>query len=175
MKEVREMSQAEVAAYVQSHFRKKNIELVLSGGAVVAIYNKKYVSMDIDLVIMYTAKKKEIINAMEEISFSQTGGHYRHNESMYFVEFLPGPLTVGEESVNKVDEVQLITGMLKLLSPTDSIKDRLSAYYHWGDRQCLSQAVLISQAKQIDIHEVERWSEAEGMLKEFHRLKSQFG
>ena len=73
MKPVGEMSQAEVAAYVQSHLRKKEIELVLSGGAAVAIYNDKYVSLDIDLIIVYSAKTKEIKNAMEEISFVKEG------------------------------------------------------------------------------------------------------
>ena len=32
--------------------------------------------------------------------------------------------------------------ILKLLSPTDCVKDRLAAYYHWNDRQSLEQAIL---------------------------------
>lgn len=51
MKTVNKMTQAELAAYVQSHLQTKGISVILSGGAPVAIYSEnKYVSADIDLV-----------------------------------------------------------------------------------------------------------------------------
>ena len=150
------------------------IELVLSGGAAVAIYNDKYVSLDIDLIIVYSAKTREIKNAMEEISFVKEGKHYRHSDSRYIVEFVAGPLSIGKEPVRKIDELKLATGTLKLLSPTDCVKDRLAAYYFWDDGQGLAQAILISKVQHIDIDEVERWSDVEGMLEKFDRIKSQF-
>lgn len=77
--------------------------------------------------------------------------------------------------IRKIDEMQFVTGKMILLSPTDCIKDRLSAYFHWEDRQCLSQAILISKTQQIDFDEIERWSQAEGKLEEFNEIKSQMG
>jgi hypothetical protein len=57
MKPVRDMTQAELGAYVQSHLGAKGIDVVLSGGAVVAIYTSgKYVSRDLDFVNRYAAK-----------------------------------------------------------------------------------------------------------------------
>jgi molybdate-binding protein len=51
MKDISRMTQAELAAYVQSYLRKKGIIVVLSGGAVVGIYSKgQYVSKDIGFV-----------------------------------------------------------------------------------------------------------------------------
>jgi len=45
MKSIREMTQAELAAHIQSHLRKVGIEVILSVGAAVGIYSKnKYVS-----------------------------------------------------------------------------------------------------------------------------------
>lgn len=37
VKRIREMSQAELGAFIQSHLHEKGIDVVLSGGAVVAI------------------------------------------------------------------------------------------------------------------------------------------
>ena len=67
--------------------------------------------------------------------------YFRHPLSKFFFEFPPGPLTVGQEPVKVIDEVKLETGILKVISPTDSVKDRLAAYYHWGDQQGLEQAL----------------------------------
>ncbi len=51
MKHIKNMTQAELAAYVQSHLQEKGITVVLSGGATVSIYSaNKYVSADVDLV-----------------------------------------------------------------------------------------------------------------------------
>jgi hypothetical protein len=38
MNRISEMTQAEVAAFIQTHLRTKEISVVLSGGAAVAIY-----------------------------------------------------------------------------------------------------------------------------------------
>jgi hypothetical protein len=70
-----------------------------------------------------------------------------------------------------VDEIKLSTGVLKVISPTDSVKDRLAAYYHWGDRQALEQARLISENNDIDLADVGRWSAAEGKAREFEKIR----
>ena len=49
MKPIGSMTQAELAAFVQSHLRKNKIYVTLSGGAAVSIYTvNRYVSADID-------------------------------------------------------------------------------------------------------------------------------
>ena len=62
--------------------------------------------------------------------------------------------------------------MLKIISPTDCIKDRLASYYHWDDLQCLEQATLGAQSNKINLVEIERWSEVEGKLDEFRRIRN---
>jgi len=61
--------------------------------------------------------------------------------------------------------------MLKIISPTDCVKDRLAGYYHWDDLQCLEQAVLVAQVNRIDLEEIERWSGGEEKLDEFRRIR----
>jgi hypothetical protein len=62
------------------------------------------------------------------------------------------------------------TGTLRVISPTDCVKDRLAAYYHWGDRQSLEQAILVAEESDVDLNEIKRWSEKEGKLGEFEAL-----
>jgi hypothetical protein len=168
------MTQAELGAYVQSHLGAKGIDVVLSGGAVVAIYTSgKYVSPDLDLVNRYSAKRSAIKSAMEELGFQEMGRHFEHPDSEFFVEFPPGPLSLGEEYNIRIDELEMETGILRVISPTDCVKDRLAWYYHYGDRQCLSQAILVSNDNQIDIDEIRKWSEREGKLEEFEKISAQ--
>jgi len=173
MKPIVEMTQSELGAFVQTQLRKRGIELVLSGGAVVSIYSKnRYVSKDLDFVNIYAARRNSIQAAMEELGFHEEGRYFIHSDTQFFIEFPPGPLTIGDEPVKQIDELEFPTGTLKIISPTDCVKDRLAAYYHWGDQQCLVQATLVAQLQHIDFKEVERWSKLEGKLDDFEKISS---
>jgi hypothetical protein len=172
MKPVHKMTQGELGAYVQSQLRKKGIEVVLSGGAAVAIYSHgKYVSKDLDLVNIYGVNRRKIREVMVGAGFQEEGRYFMHPDSQFFVEFPPGPLAIGEEAVKQIIEKKLSTGLLKIISPTDCVKDRLAAYYHWDDQQALLQATLVAQRNKINVDEIKRWSLAEGKLEEFERIK----
>jgi hypothetical protein len=141
----------------------------------VAIYSEnRYVSMDIDLVNNHFASRREIREAMRVLGFEEQGRHFIHPDTDLFVEFPPGPLSVGEEQVKEVREIRLDTGLLRIISPTDCIKDRLAAYYHWNDAQSLEQAVLVADSVEVDIDEVERWSKVEGKGQEFSQIRHRF-
>ena len=164
MKAVAEMTQEELAAFVQSHLREKAIHVVLTSGAVVALYSSGlYTSADIDLVDEGFASARKIKQAMSEIAFSKAGRLYGHPKTDYFIDFVAPPLSVGREPVKEIHELRLATGLLRLISPTDCVKDRLAAYYFFNDRQAIEQAVMVTQARSVDLAEVKRWSEAEGM------------
>jgi hypothetical protein len=174
MKSIKEMTQGELAAFVQYRLREKGVDVVLSGGAAVSLYsNNRYVSLDLDLVNPYFVKRRAIRETMQEIGFHEEGRHFVHPDTQFFVEFPPGPLAVGAEPVKQVNELTFSTGALRIISPTDCVKDRLACYYHWEDFQCLEQAVLVAQANRIDLHEIERWSQAEGKFDEFRRIRDQ--
>jgi hypothetical protein len=173
MKSVGKMTQGELGAFVQSQLREKGIEVVLSGGAAVAIYsNNKYVSKDLDLINIYGVNRRKIRDAMTAVGFHAEGKYFRHPDSPFFVEFPPGPLAIGEEPVKQIVEKKLSTGILKVISPTDCVKDRLAAYYHWDDQQSLLQAILVAQRNKINVDEIRRWSRVEGKLQEFEKIKN---
>lgn len=175
MKPIKKMTQGELGAFVQSHLQRKEIEVVLSGGAAVGIYsNYKYVSKDLDFVNVFAKNRRTIRIAMEEIGFEEEGRYFKHPDTEFFIEFPPGPLMVEDEPVGEIIEKKFSTGKLRIISPTDCVKDRLAAYYHWGDRQCLAQAQLVVKNYSIDLSEIERWSTGEGKLDEYKRIKNQF-
>ena len=173
MKKISEMNEAELSAFVQSYLKNQGIEVVLSGGSVVTIYShNKYVSKDLDLINIYAASYKKIRKAMLELGFQEEGRYFVHDETQLFIEFPAGPLAIGEEAIHDIVEKELSTGVLRIISPTDCVKDRLAAYYYWNDQQCLVQAGYVAQFQDIDLEEIRSWSEREGMFAKFEDIKA---
>jgi len=173
MKSIEKMNQAELAAYIHDHMRKAGLDVVLSGGAAVGIYSDgEYVSNDIDFVNASFADREKIEKAMQHLGFVPYGRHFEHPESNQLVEFPPGPLQFGDGRVKDISELKFETGILRVISPTDCIKDRLAHYYHWGDRQCLSQAIIVASKNKIDFNEIMEWSKSEGKLNEFNEISN---
>ncbi len=168
MKKIGDMSMGELAAFVCSHLEQRGIQVVLSGGACVCLYaSDRYQSMDLDFIDRLHTTRQRLKQALSEIGFLERNRYFIHPDTEFFLEFPSGPLAVGGEPVGTVEELSFPTGRLRLLSPTDCVKDRLSAFYHWNDQQCLQQAVWVARARPIDWQEVERWSAQEGEREKF--------
>ena len=157
----------------------KGIDTILVGGAVVSIYSEgAYKSGDLDFVLgsMFTQGLPE---AMKEIGFIKHGRHYIHPDCKHlFVEF-PGsiPLGIGEDYSIKPDEQTVDGKILKILSPTDCVKDRLATYMYFKDRDGLDQAILVSFKHPVNLSSIEKWCRGEKhqeVFEEFIKLlKSQ--
>jgi len=172
MKQIRNMSQAELAAYIQNNLENEGIKVVLSGGSAVSFYSSdQYVSKDLDLINTNFARHSKIKSEMEELGFEEKGRYFVNPETQFFVEFPDGPLSVGEEPVKEISEFPLATGILRVLSPTDCVKDRLCAFYFWNDQQGLAQAILVAKSQEVDLREVKRWSKVEGKEQEFEAFR----
>jgi hypothetical protein len=157
------MSQAELTAYVQVALRRFGIETVLSGGSCVTVWSdNSYVSDDIDLIVDGFSWRTKIRAAMLDQGFVEKNRYFVHPESKWIVEFPDGPLAVGEERPKEIVELRLSTGTLRLLSPTDCVKDRLAWWIHEGDRQCLEQAIAVIKCADVDLEELRRWVRGEG-------------
>ena len=172
MKPIKDMTVGELAAFICSHLQGHGIDVVLSGGSCVTIFSEDlYVSSDLDFIEYHTTRRKKIRDVMGKIGFSEEHRYFKHEEANLIIEFPAGPPAVGNEPVQEIIELEFATGVLRLLSPTDCIKDRLAGYYHWGDRQCLEQAILVAQATEVDLREVARWSQHEGKETEFRQFR----
>jgi hypothetical protein len=156
----------EVAVTVGAHLNRRGIRAVLTGGACVAIHTGTYVSKDADYVIQSNVRQQTLEDALGELGFSRRGDQYVHPEVPFFIEFPPGPLSIGDD-LNIVPTDLTVGGIAALgLSATDSCRDRLAAFYHWDDRQALELAVDIARKQPVDLDVVRRWSDAEGKADE---------
>lgn len=146
-------NEEEMWHYVAWHLEGAGITTVLVGGAVVAIHTEGlYRSGDLD-IITDDFHRDKLRTALAEIGFLPTKSrYYKHPECGHlFLEFPRGPVTP--------DEVEVGGRTLRLLSPTDSVKDRLAGYIHWASRPHFDQAALICkrQPERVDLAEVRRW------------------
>ena len=161
---------AELGAIVCETLFNKGIDAFLSGGAVVSIYtSNKYESFDLDFVSL--ADRRKIKDVMETLGFSQDAGRmYAHPKSEFTVEFPGSSMNIGNSLVTKFNELKLKNGTLRLLTPTDCVKDCLAAFYHWNDRQGLDQAVWVAQAQSVNLENVKHWSKLERKLDFFEEF-----
>lgn len=156
-------SEAELWRHVAVHLEAHGIGVVLVGGAVVAVYTEgAYRSGDLDFVPEKLFEER-IDTCMQEIGFHRRGRHFEHSSCRHlFVEFVAGPLGIGDD-LDIVPSREAAEGYdLKILSPTDCVRDRLASYIHFQARECLDQAVLVAMARPVDWSKIERWCRDEG-------------
>jgi hypothetical protein len=174
MKQIKDMLIGELAALICSHLNDNGIICTLSGGACVSIYsNNKYQSGDIDFIENESYPRKKLVKLMTEIGFVEKNRYFTHKNNPLFIEFPAGPLACGSEPVIDIIEIKYDTGILRIISPTECVKDRLAAYYFWDDFQAFEQAILVAKDNPVNMNEIERWSIVENYQDKFKKFKEQ--
>jgi hypothetical protein len=171
----------EVAATVSGALINAGITATLSGGGAVSIYShNEYQSKDLDFVT--ASMLADTRPVMETLGFEYTGtGHlseFKHPELEWFVEFVPAPITFGDHIVTAEDcaTIELEQGMLRIVTPTQSVMDRLAAAFHWQDPQSRDQALQIARHQNIDWSELKVWFAGEGQsADEFEKFRQAAG
>jgi len=176
VKELSSLAHRELAAFVCEHLRSRGIDTVLTGGACVTIYtHNRYESMDLDFVNVSGATGKAVDAVLAEIGFLPEGRIYVNPKARYSVDILNPPLSIGAESISAIHAIRVKKMELRLLSPTDSVRDRLAAFYFWKDLQALEQAVMVAESNPVDLAVVEKWSKREGELAKFRIFRKKLG
>ncbi len=172
MKTIAGMSAEELAGRVCQTLKDAGVIVTLTGGACVAVWSRgKYVSKDLDFIEEGPVPRRKIRAVMKRLGFREVGRHFIHPSTKFFVEFPTGPLMVGDQRIERVTERKTRAGILRLLSPTDCVKDRLAAFFHWNDRQSLEQALLVARTQQVDLEDIRRWSKSEENQAKFRIFK----
>lgn len=158
----------ELAAIVFEHLTKHGITAILTGGAVVTIYtNNKYESGDLDFISPNDHQK--ILDVVKLLGFEPNppkSKNLSHSDSDFTIEF-PGRTTMIGGSLEVVDHRVEIEGVkVRMLSPTQSVMDRLAAYIAWKDPQGLDQAEWICEKHPVDFEKIKRWALSEGASSE---------
>lgn len=137
----------EVAVAVSEALEAAGIVAPLSGGAAMSIYtDNKYLTRDLDFVT--SARSKELKAILEPLGFTDAsdGRHFEHKPSGWLVECPPGPVAFGDTILRETDipVIDCEFGRLRVITPTQSLMDRLAAYFHWN-----RQPELRTQARQL--------------------------
>lgn len=101
---------------------------------------------------------------MKKIDFTPDPGsrkNLQHPRCSITVEF-PGRIIMIGGVLEKVDHEVEINGVkVRMLSPTQSVMDRLAAYIAWNDVQGLDQAEWICEKHPVSLEKVLKWAKAE--------------
>ena len=167
MSTVNNLSISDLAAYIGGYMEEHGVDVVLVGGACVSIYSKHaYISGDLDLITYHEGKKiKELLGNIG-YKFSKNG-YFIHEDSIFILEFVNPPAAIGRDPITAFAEHKTNLGSIKLLTPTDCVKDRLSAYFHWDDVQSLEQALLVANEQDIDMALLSTWADKENQSKKY--------
>ncbi len=173
----KKMGLQELAQYTYQGLKKQGIEVTLSGGACVSIYTENaYQSNALDFIGRMTDGIEKAAAAALALGFIRKGKHFTHPDSEFIIDFPPPPLTVGEEPPQVVHEYPITTSLgmisVRMLSPTDCVKDRLCGFFHWNDKQSLDQALMVAQSQRIDLDEIERWAKKEKMSEKHSEFRA---
>lgn len=161
----------ELAATVSDALQRAEIVATLSGGGAVSIYTENsYQSEDLDFVTAALVGELKVV--LEPLGFKHTGhprlSVFEHPATLWYIEFPPAPLSFGGTYVDPSNCVLIETplGKLRIITPTNSIMDRLIAAAAWNEPQSLEQALLVAshQIDDIDWNELDDWVISEGIV-----------
>lgn len=89
--------------------------------------------------------KAELESLPEALGFTDAGDgrHFEHKPSGWLVEFPPGPVAFGDTTVSESDipVIDCKFGKLRVITPTQSLMDRLAAYFQWNRQPDLRNQV----------------------------------
>jgi len=160
----KEMSLHEVASIVSTTLEEAGIMAVLTGGGAVSIYtDNQYQSYDLDFISPENNKRLE--DALRPLGFTRKSGvkDFTCPDTDFSVEFPGRSLMLGDK-VTPLDETATLTtpfGVLRVVTPTQVVMDRLAAYIYWHDNQSQDQAALIAQSNKIDWKALFDWALSE--------------
>ena len=161
-------SLSSVAVQVGDALRRHGIRAVLTGGACASLHSGgAYYSVDMDFILLGHVTQAALDAAMGSVGFRRKEDRYLHRRARFYVEFPRGPLAIGGDYQIRPVVHRLSRARALVLSPTDSCRDRLAAFYHWNDRQSLTVAVSIALRNRVNLAVVRRWSITEGMEHRF--------
>ncbi len=160
-----------VALAVGDALRRAGIRAVLTGGACASVHARGgHSSVDADFILLGEVERDQLDEALATLGLRRSGDRYIHPDTEFYVEFPRGPLAIGAD--DRIRPVVHVSGRRRCLtlSPTDSCRDRLAAFYHWNDRQSLDVAVRIATRNRLAWSVIRNWSAAEGFADRYQEF-----
>ena len=168
----------DVAFVVGDAIHRAGVDAVLAGGGAATVYApESYQSQDLDFVLGFWAQAGEREGrCVLELGFVQDSGTYRHPSCPFTVEFLRGPLKIGDETLTRWNTLEERGRFLSIITPTDCVRDRLSwfLFYRRVDFSALEAALGVAWNHLVDLPAIEAWAESEGASDRFRVFKRRY-
>lgn len=140
----------------------------MTGGAAAHIHAPKSVtSDDLDFVLSLRSEDESARQSLETIGFVRDSRYLKHPNTPFWIEFPEGPLGIGNDTQISYMTIEESGQVLHILNPTDSVRDRLIAYYAWNDLACLRSAIAVALNNNVDLEFIRTWSQKENSLEKF--------
>jgi hypothetical protein len=163
-------SLADVAFAVCTALDAAGVHAVLTGGSAATVWAPDaYQSRDLDFVMVRTKSSGVGEAALGELGYERAGDHFEHSKNPLILEFPPGPLAVGGDLIERWTTLRRSARKLRIITPTDCVRDRLAGFLFWNDRGSLAQAlgVASAQRRRIRLETIRSWCEREGHVEGF--------
>ena len=90
----------DIAFIVCTALDEVGIKAVLTGGSAATFYAPQSIqSFDLDFVITFRKEGSQGAEVLNKLGFEKTGDYYKHPDCDFPLEFPPGPLMVGDDSI----------------------------------------------------------------------------
>ncbi len=164
----------DVAFLVCTALKNAGVTVVLSGGGAASVYSPRAnETRDLDFILHFAVAMPSAAPILD-LGFYETKsrGIYAHPDIPYTLEFLPGPLAVGDTVVTAWETWERDGKTLYIVTPLDCVKDRMAAAIHWRDANSARQAAAVACVRPIDVDALKSWCLAEGGSMAFNLFES---
>jgi hypothetical protein len=154
----------DVAFAVGTALDREGVHAVLCGGSAATFYAPDvYQSEDLDFVLTFATDGAIVKRALATIGYAfNPSSMFVHPDSHFTVEFPKGPLAIGAEVVERFDTLREGARTVHIVTPVDSVRDRLNKYAAWDDFSALRAAVGVALETNVDLDEVQAFMQREG-------------
>lgn len=168
-------SMEEFWKHVASHLESHGIEVTLVGGGVATIYSHgKYMSGDLDFVFGWGNNHKEIKKALAEIGFTADTRIFSRPDCPFTMDFSSPPVDIGDKNDPEIQEDSFKGETIRILTPTECIKDRLHKAFHWKDELALQAALEVANTQEFSMEKVEKFCNDNKIISKFEEFQIQY-
>lgn len=172
-----DMPLSQAAAIICEYLHEQGFDPVLTGRACAAIYSNATADPAVLDFVVRDFTIEEMRDALKDLGFTNTGHRTFANKTFTSELFLvPHPVVVGDDVVRDLHIMRTHKGDLRMLTPTDCVRQRLSMYYRWNEDGALEDAVRVAKRHEVDLELIRRWSDwewASDKFEYFRRMLSQ--
>ena len=90
------------------------------------------------------------------------------------MDFSSPPIDIGNKNDPEIREDQYDGKLIRILTPTECIKDRLHKAFHWKDELALKASLEVALSRPFSIGKVKKFWADNNIMPKFHEFETQF-